>query len=101
VRAPRQLVDTALVRKLLAQRPIPSDKIVIRLAHPLKTETRYVVRIEGATNLIGKQGKGDIGFTVPKPVPVDTTRRAQPRPPQPPPPPPPPPTSTNLHEPPR
>jgi len=101
VRAPRQLVDTALVRKLLAQRPIPSDKIVIRLAHPLKTETRYVVRIEGATNLIGKQGKGDIGFTVPKPVPVDTTRRAPPRPPQPPPPPPPPPTSTNLHQPPR
>ena len=81
---PRQPVDTALVRRLLAQRPVPSDKIVIRLAHPLKPETRYIVVIAGATNLIGKKGHGDIGFTVPKPTPVDTTRRAPrnvPRPP--------------------
>ena len=73
---PRQPVDTALVRRLLAQRPIPSDKIIIRLAHPLKPETRYIVVIAGATNLLGKKGHGDVGFTVPKPVPVDTTRRA-------------------------
>jgi len=110
----RQVVDTALVRRLLAQRPVPSDKIIIRMAQPLKIETRYVVRIAGATNLIGKKGGGDIGFTVPKPVPVDTTRRgARPTPadttrrpprapvPPPPPPPPPPPTSTVLHQPPR
>ncbi|PYP95065.1 MAG: hypothetical protein DMD38_13775 [Gemmatimonadetes bacterium] len=77
------------MRKLLAQRPVPSDKIVIRLVHPLKPETRYVVRIEGAMNLIGKKGGGDIGFTVPKPVPVDTTRRAPRAMPKPPPPPPP------------
>ncbi len=77
-RAPaKSPVDTALVRQLLAQRPIPSDRMVIRLVHPLKPETRYVVRITGATNLIGKKGDGDVSFSVPKPVaPPDTTHRA-------------------------
>ncbi len=85
-RAPaKSPVDTALVRQLLAQRPIPSDKIVIRLVHPLKAETRYVVRITGATNLIGKKGDGDVGFSVPKPVVADTSRRTPRQPPQPPP----------------
>ena len=77
-RAPAKVyVDSTLVKQLLAQRPIPSDKIVIRLGQPLKPETRYVVRISGATNLIGKKGAGDIGFTVPKPVARDTTQRAR------------------------
>ena len=85
-RAPaKSPVDTALVRQLLAQRPIPSDKIVIRLVHPLKAETRYVVRITGATNLIGKKGDGDVGFSVPKPVVADTSRRTPRQPPPPPP----------------
>ena len=79
----KSYVDSTLVRQLLAQRPVPSDKIVIRLAHPLKPERRYVVRITGATNLIGKKGDGDVGFTVPKPVVADTTRRARPQPPPP------------------
>jgi len=81
-------VDSTLVKQLLGQRPIPSDKIVIRLAHPLKPETRYLVRVAGATNLIGKRGTGDIGFTTPKPVardstrtPADTTHRAPRTPP--------------------
>jgi hypothetical protein len=71
-------VDTALVRQLLARRPVPSDKIVIRMAQPLKAETRYVVRIEDATNLVGKKGGGQVSFSVPKPTPADTTRRAPP-----------------------
>jgi hypothetical protein len=72
----RSPVDTALVRKLLAQRPIPSDKIVITLAHALKPEARYVVRITGATNLIGKKGDGEVSFSVPKSAaPADTTHR--------------------------
>jgi len=75
---PKVRVDTALVRQLLAHRPVPSDKIVIKLVNPLKPETRYVVRIEDATNLIGKKGAGDVSFTVPKPTPADTTRRARP-----------------------
>lgn len=73
----KSYVDTTLVHKLLASRPVPSDKIVLRVAHPLKPETRYVVRITGATNLIGKKGDGDIGFTVPKPVAPDSTRGAR------------------------
>jgi hypothetical protein len=71
---PKTYVDSTLVKQLLAQRPIPSDKIVIRLARPLKPETRYLVRVAGATNLIGKRGTGDIGFTTPKPVARDSTR---------------------------
>jgi len=73
----KSYVDTTLVRQLLAQRPIPSDRIVIRPVHPLKRETRYLVRVTGATNLIGKKGDGEIGFTVPKPVAPDTTHRAR------------------------
>jgi hypothetical protein len=70
----KSYVDTTLVRQLLSQRPIPSDRIVIRPVHPLKRETRYLVRVTGATNLIGKKGDGEIGFTVPKPIARDTTR---------------------------
>ncbi|MFN2571767.1 MAG: carboxypeptidase-like regulatory domain-containing protein, partial [Gemmatimonadales bacterium] len=70
-------VDTALVRQLLARRPIPSDKIVVRLARAMKAETRYVVRIQGATNLMATKGDGDVSFTVPKPnAPADSTQRA-------------------------
>src|SRR5262249_19228477 len=51
-------VDTALVRRLLAQRPIPTDKFVIRLARPPKPETRHLVGVRGATNLVGRNGEG-------------------------------------------
>jgi hypothetical protein len=74
-------VDTTLVRQLLAQRPIPSDKIVITLVRALKPEARYVVRVTGATNLIGKKGDGDVGFSVPKPVVRDSTHRVPSQPP--------------------
>jgi hypothetical protein len=80
-RAPKVYVDTTLVKQLLAQRPVPSDKIVIQLGQRLRPDGRYVVRVKGATNLIGKTGDGDIGFTVPKPVVRDTTRRAPRTPP--------------------
>ena len=72
--APRQRVDTALVRQLLARRPVPSDKLVINVAQPMKPDTRYAVQIQGATNLIGKQGEGIVSFTVPKPTPRDSTQ---------------------------
>ena len=75
--AVKQYVDTALVRRLLARRPVPSDKIVIKLVRPLKPETRYVVRVQGVTNLIGKKGEGDVSFTVPKPEVRDTTNKAR------------------------
>jgi hypothetical protein len=75
--AVKQYVDTALVRQLLARRPAPSDKIVVKLVRPLKPETRYVVRVRGATNLIGKTGEAEVSFTAPKPTPRDTTHDAR------------------------
>lgn len=72
--AARQYVDTALVRQLLSRRPVPSDKLVINVVQPLQPDTRYAVQIQGATNLIGKQGEGIVSFTVPKPAPRDTTK---------------------------
>jgi hypothetical protein len=70
----RPRVDTALVRQLLARRPVPSDKLVIKLVSPMPPDTRYAVQIQGATNLIGKRGEGIVSFTVPKPTPRDTTQ---------------------------
>jgi len=78
--APALKVDTALVRQLLSRRPIPSDKIVLKLVNPMKPDTRYVVAVQGATNLIGRKGEGNVSFTVPKPTPRDTTPDAR-RPP--------------------
>ncbi|HEY6091676.1 MAG TPA: hypothetical protein VIV83_06765, partial [Gemmatimonadales bacterium] len=69
----RPHVDTTLVRQLLARRPIPSDKIVVQMGRALKPATRYVVRVQGATNLIAKKGDGEIGFSMPKPTPADTS----------------------------
>jgi hypothetical protein len=71
----RPPVDTLLVRQLLARRRIPTDKLVLKLVSPMKPETRYVVLVQGATNLIGRKGEGNVSFTVPKPTPRDTTRR--------------------------
>ena len=68
-------VDTALVRRLLAMRPVPSDKHVVRMARALKPDTRYVVRVIDATNLIGRKGSGEVSFSVPKATPADTTKR--------------------------
>ena len=70
----RPRVDTALVRQLLARRPVPTDKLVITVVSPLKPDTRYAVQILGATNLIGKMGDGTVSFTVPKPTPRDSTK---------------------------
>lgn len=70
----RPPVDTALVRQLLARRPVPTDKLVITLVRPMTPDTRYAVQIQGATNLVGKKGDGIVSFTVPKPTPRDTTR---------------------------
>ncbi|HLZ46600.1 MAG TPA: Ig-like domain-containing protein [Gemmatimonadales bacterium] len=73
---PRQLVDTVLVKQLLARRPVPTDRFVVHMVNPLKPEARYVVRVQGATSLLGKKGDGQVGFTSPKPVVADTTHRA-------------------------
>ena len=92
--APAQThVDTALVRKLLALRAVPTDRVVVILAQRLKPATSRdgdssTVDVRGATNLTGRKGGGQVVMLVPKPVPADTSHAPR-RTPVPPPPPPP------------
>jgi Bacterial Ig-like domain len=60
-------IDTAEVHRLLAQRPVPIDKAVLRFAAPLKPETRYLIRMHGAVNLNGAAGDGQVVVLTPKP----------------------------------
>ena len=62
-------VDTSAVRRLLAERPVPFDKVVLRFARPLTPETRYVIRVRGAANLNGATGDGQVVVLTPKPPP--------------------------------
>ena len=77
-------VDTAQVRQLLAQRPVPFDKLVLRFARPLAPETRYLIRVRGAVNLNGAVSDGQAVVLIPKPpepVKADTAHRAPRTPP--------------------
>ena len=76
--------DTAELHRLLAQRPVPFDKYVLRFAAPLKAETRYVIRVRGAVNLNGASGDGQVVVLTPKPAPpakTDSTNAPRPTPP--------------------
>jgi hypothetical protein len=78
--------DTTQLRRLLTQRPVPFDRLVLRFAQPLKAETRYVIRVHGAVNLNGAAGDGQVTVLTPKPAPPappDTTHRAPRTPPPP------------------
>jgi hypothetical protein len=72
--------DTSELHRLLAQRPVPFDKAVLRFAAPLKPETRYVIRVRAAINLNGAVGgDGQIVVLIPKPPEpqkADTANRA-------------------------
>ncbi|HVH10093.1 MAG TPA: hypothetical protein VM736_09870, partial [Gemmatimonadales bacterium] len=71
---------TARVRKLLAQRPVPYDSLVIEAAQVLKPG-KYLVRVRGATNLSGIAAdvQGVLVVPVPK-APPDTTKARPKRP---------------------
>ena len=73
-------VDTARVRKLLAQRPVPYDRVVVQTARPLTPGAKYLVRVRGAINLSGvaADGVGVVEIPVPKPAPRDTTKAKRP-----------------------
>jgi len=68
--------DTSLARRLLKQRPVPSDKIVVRLGTPLKPGSKYLATVRGARNLNGAKADGHtvLAVPVPKPAPKDTTK---------------------------
>ena len=77
-------IDTARVHKLLSQRPVPYDRLVVQSAQPLAPGAKYLVRVRGATNLSGvaADAQGVLVVPVPKPVPTDTTKaKARPKPP--------------------
>ena len=75
-------LDTARVRKLLSERPVPYDRFVVQTVQPLAPGGKYLVRVRGATNLSGvaADGQGVLVVPVPKPVPADTTK-TRPKPP--------------------
>ena len=83
-RAPRDTaaaqVDTARVRKLLSQRPVPYDRLVVQTAPPLTPGAKYLVRVRRAINLSGvaADGVGVVEIPVPKPAPRDTTKAKAP-----------------------
>jgi hypothetical protein len=69
----RAPVDSTLIRLALS-RPALSDRLIVRLAEPLRPDTRYSVELGGVRNLLGVTGGGTAGFRTPvAPAPRDTT----------------------------
>ena len=60
-------IDTARIRKLLQQRPVPTDRWVVRAGTILKPGEKFFVRVLGATNLSGVAADGQAVLTVPVP----------------------------------
>jgi hypothetical protein len=75
-------VDTAHIRQLLRQRPVPTDRWVARAGTQLTPGGKYLVRVRGATNLNGvaADGQAVLAVPVPKQPPAhkDTTRATAP-----------------------
>lgn len=74
--APPPAQDTSALRALLRQRPVPQDRLMMRLEVPLAPGGRYYVEVLRARNLNGAAGSGHNVLVVPKPKPAppDTTR---------------------------
>lgn len=73
--------DTSGLRVILAQRPVPQDKLVLRFDTTLTAGARYYVEVRGTRNLSGARADGHAVLVVPKPAPVparaDSTRAAR------------------------
>jgi hypothetical protein len=57
--------DTAALRALLRQRPVPVDRLVLRLPAPLAPGAKYLVRVRGARNLNGAAADGEAVLSTP------------------------------------
>ena len=68
-------LDTVRVKKLLALRPVPYDRVVVQVLKPLTMGSKYLVRVH-STNLNGASAnaQGVLVVPVPKP-PADTTKK--------------------------
>ena len=73
-------VDTTRLRKLLSQRPVPYDRLVVQTTRPLTAGGKYMVRVRGAVSLSGVAGDGAgvVEIPVPKPAAKDTTKGKSP-----------------------
>ncbi len=58
--------DTSAVRLILRQRPVPTDKLVLRVDTTLTPGRRYVVQAAGAANLNGARATSQSTFAVPR-----------------------------------
>lgn len=72
--------DTTVLRALLRTRPVPTDRLVLRVAAPFTPGGRYLVRVRGARNLNGAAADGQAVLTVPAPAraPADTAPPSRP-----------------------
>ena len=61
-------------RGLLAGRPVPIDRFVVRTADPLRAGARYLVRVHGIQSLSGVAGGGQQVLATPEPARADTAR---------------------------
>ena len=62
--------DTAAMRLVLRQRPVPQDKLILRVDTTLAPGGRYFVEVLGTRNLNGARGEGHAVLVVPKPKPA-------------------------------
>jgi hypothetical protein len=75
-------VDTSGLRRLLSQRPAPTDRIVIRVDKPLLGGRHYLARVRGLRSLSGVNGDAQAVLSVPKAAPPPPSP-AHPFPPRP------------------
>ena len=66
--------DTTAVRLILQQRPVPQDKLILRIDTTFTPGSRYYVEVRGTRNLNGARGEGHTVLAVPKPKPVPVSR---------------------------
>jgi hypothetical protein len=72
--ARREEPDTSGIHLVLQQRPVPQDKLVLRVDTTLAPGGRYFVEVLGARNLNGARGDGHSVLVVPKPKPASAAR---------------------------
>jgi hypothetical protein len=74
-------LDTARIHELLRQRPVPTDRWVVRTARVLKPGAKYLVRVRAANlNVATANGEAVLAVPVPKEPPAkkDSTHAAPP-----------------------
>lgn len=66
--------DTSAIRLILQQRPVPQDKLILRIDTTFTPGARYYVEVRGTRNLNGARAESHSVLSVPKPKPVPPPR---------------------------